>query len=237
MRCMAVALRPPYSSGQCTAAHRPSLRSRCQAARRWADFSPGDRGVVDQLLAGQERRQVLVEPGPQLVTERLILGGQCEVHDREVSRGEDRRCLSRQGQRPSRREEIGPLRKGPPALGPPDSRSRPPSRLSRRAGVCLHCRQQHRCHSGGGQWISRSMPSSWPCRRWPAGPWARSTATRSGSWPTTRWGSRRSCGSGWSPSAGPGCWSRGRAPDCSRCASSSSRWAGSRCRARSSPPR
>ena len=40
IRCMAVALRPPYSSGQPIAAHRPPLSSRCQAARRCWDFSP-----------------------------------------------------------------------------------------------------------------------------------------------------------------------------------------------------
>ena len=40
MRCMAVAFLPPYSSGQPTAAHRPPLSSRCQAARRCWDFSP-----------------------------------------------------------------------------------------------------------------------------------------------------------------------------------------------------
>ena len=33
-RCMAVAPRPPYSAGQWMAAQRPSLSSRCQAARR-----------------------------------------------------------------------------------------------------------------------------------------------------------------------------------------------------------
>ncbi len=44
MRCMAVAARPPYSSGQCTAAHRPSLRTRCQLARRCCSFS-GDMAV------------------------------------------------------------------------------------------------------------------------------------------------------------------------------------------------
>src|SRR5271165_2334869 len=40
IRCIAVAARPPYSTGQWTAAHRPVLSSRCQAARRWVDFSP-----------------------------------------------------------------------------------------------------------------------------------------------------------------------------------------------------
>ena len=41
-----------------------------------------ERGVVGQLLAGQERREVLVEPRPQFVAERFIFRGQCEVHGR-----------------------------------------------------------------------------------------------------------------------------------------------------------
>src|ERR1700722_9300989 len=40
IRGMAVALRPPYSTGQPTAAQPPPLRSRCHAARRCCDFSP-----------------------------------------------------------------------------------------------------------------------------------------------------------------------------------------------------
>ena len=39
MRCMAVAARPLYSSGQCTAAQRPSLSTRCQLALRCCTFS------------------------------------------------------------------------------------------------------------------------------------------------------------------------------------------------------
>ena len=59
---MAVALRPPYSSGQLTAAHRPSFSSRCHAARRCWDCSPDSDESSAELLAFEEGGEVLVEP-------------------------------------------------------------------------------------------------------------------------------------------------------------------------------
>ncbi len=80
MRCMAVAFRPPYSSGQCTAAQRPSLSTRCQAARRCWDFSPESEESSASSSLARNGGRCSSSQAAQFVSERFVFGGQCEVH-------------------------------------------------------------------------------------------------------------------------------------------------------------
>ena len=164
----------------------------------------GQRGVVGQLLAGQERA-----------------GGTRRAR-RAARRGTPRPRV------PVRSPRAGRL------AAAPSNADADVSHSAGRAGH-LHCRQHQRCHSGGGLWISRSMTNNSPCRTWLGGRWGRWGRHLA---PTGRRSLRASaptCGTRWvadGMDGTVGARRRGRAAW--RCASSSSRWAGSRCPVRSS---
>ena len=83
---MALMVRPlAYSGPQWMAAHPPSCSLRCHFCRRSWLASPDRLCVVPEGLGLQERRQVLVQPGPELVAELLVLGRQGKIHGGRVA--------------------------------------------------------------------------------------------------------------------------------------------------------
>ena len=83
---MALMVRPlAYSGPQWMAAHPPSCSLRCHFCRRCWLASPRQAGIVAEGLGFEERRQVLVQPGPQLVAELLVLGRQGKIHGGRVA--------------------------------------------------------------------------------------------------------------------------------------------------------
>src|SRR4026207_2237571 len=94
-----VASRPPHSAGQLMAAHRPWFRQRRQARRRPLPPPPprppappaggcarGSRLARVGLSCpppGEYVREVVAEPLPELVAERLVLGRHRKVHRAE----------------------------------------------------------------------------------------------------------------------------------------------------------
>ena len=82
---MALMVRPlAYSGPQWMAAHPPSCSLRCHFCRRCWLASPHRLRVVAERLRLQERREVLVKPGPELVAELLVLGRKGKIHEGRV---------------------------------------------------------------------------------------------------------------------------------------------------------
>ena len=195
---MAVAARPPYSSGQWTAAQRPSLQEPLPGlAGAVASFSPATWLLVGDLLAGQERRR-----GARRASARSSSRKASSSGARAKSTGrEDSRASS--------------------TLTPGSGNSAATRWVpTRRGDSGLHVR----CGAAG------------PPRRGPTGAWARSDGDAVRALADDPAGITPEL---WEPVGRPRLdrharAARRRVPACSRRASCWSRWAGSRCPARSS---
>ena len=78
---MALTVRPlAYSGPSGWRPTHPRSACCCHFCRRFWLASPLRLRVVAEGFRLEERRQVLVEPGPELVAELLVLGRQGEIH-------------------------------------------------------------------------------------------------------------------------------------------------------------